>query len=127
MCILQKSYEFLKENLLPQIPLKHQGLFTFGFEALTIKPFISLNGNARTTIKGRKTAESKMYRVVHQEKFLDYFPRLIINLGLVTEKDIVNVDFSTFGGYYVLTFAKQTSLGRAIPLYFATITYPIES
>jgi DDE family transposase len=127
MSILQESYDFLQQRIVPKISLRHRKLFLFGFEALTIKPFVSLNGNARTTIQGRKTAESKIYRIVHQEKFLEYFPKLPVHLGLVTEKDVVNVDFSTFGGFYALTFARQTALGRALPLYFATITYPIAS
>lgn len=127
MLILKQSYEFVQAHLLPQIGKRHRGLFLFGFEALTIRPFITLNGNARTTVRGRKTAESKIYRLVTQNKFLAYFPQLVVSLGLVTRKDTVNVDFSTFCGFQVLTFAKQTQLGRALPLYFATITYPIES
>jgi len=113
--------------LLPQVLKRHHKLFTFGFEALTIKPFVSLNGNARITVKGRKTAESKIYRVVTQENMLWYFPQFVTLLGLVTRNDTVNVDFSTFGGFNVLTFAKQTQLGRSLPLYFATIQYPIAS
>lgn len=126
MNILKESYEFLQSRLLPQVSKRHHKLFTFGFEALTIRPFVSLNGNARTTIAGRKTAESKIYRVVRQKNMLGYFPQFVSLFGLVTTSDVVNVDFSTFGGFNVLTFAKQTQLGRALPLYFATITYPIE-
>lgn len=99
----------------------------FGFEALTLRPFVSLNGNARITIQNRNTAESKIYRLVLQKKMLEYFPRFISLLGLVTKNDCINVDFSTFGGFQVLTFAKQTYLGRTLPLYFSTIVYPIES
>lgn len=127
MCILPQSYDFLKKRLLPQIPAKHKGLFTFGFEALTIRPFVSLNGNARTTLAVRNTAQSKIYRLVCQEKIVEYFSSFIGLLGLVTAKDTVNVDFSTFGGFQVLTFAKQTQLGRSLPVYFDTITYPIAS
>src|SRR5437660_7415596 len=117
MVILKQSYEFVQSKLLPTLARRHRRLFLFGFEALTIKPFVSLNGNARTTIKGRKTAESKIYRLVMQEKLLTYFSNFISLLGLISEKDTVNVDFSTFGGFQVLTFAKQTYLGRALPVY----------
>jgi len=125
--ILKQSYEYVQSHLLPHLSKRHRGLFLFGFEALTIKQFVSLNGNARITVAGRKTAESKIYRLVHKEQFLDYFPKLVSKLHLVTENDVVNVDFSTFGGFQVLTFAKQTSLGRALPVYFDTITYPVEN
>lgn len=127
MSILQESYDFLQSRLLPLVAKRHHKLFTFGFEALTIRPFVSLNGNSRVTIENRSTAQSKIYRLVTQQKMLSYFPKLVATFGLVTEADTVNVDFSTFGGFQVLTFAKQTQLGRAVPLYFATITYPIES
>lgn len=127
MTILKQSYDFLQDKLLPNISKRHKSLFSFGFEALTIRPFVSLNGNSRVTIKNRLTAQSKIYRLMSQQKMLSYFPQLVTKFGLVTEKDFVNVDFSTFGGFQVLTFAKQTHLGRAIPLHFTTITYPIES
>src|SRR6266478_1277159 len=58
---------------------------------------------------------------------LEYFSSFVGLLHLVSVTDTVNVDFSTFGGFQVLTFAKQTHLGRALPLYFETITYPIAS
>lgn len=126
MCILQESYDFLQEKLLPTVTKRQQQLFIFGFEALTIKPFVSLNGNARTTIANRKTAETKIYRVMHTPSFVSLFPQIMIHLGLVTPTDTINVDFSTFCGYQVLTFAKQTTLGRALPVYFGIIAYPIE-
>lgn len=117
----------MQTQLLPRVSKRHQKLFRFGFEALTLRPFVSLNGNSRVTVKNRSTAQSKVYRLVSQQKMLSYFPQLVRTFGLVTERDCINVDFSTFGGFQVLTFAKQTHLGRAFPLYFATITYPIES
>lgn len=127
MLILKQSYDFLQEKILPNISKRHQKLFSFGFEALTIRPFVSLNGNSRVTVENRSTAESKIYRLSSQGKMLSYFPGLVTKLNLVTENDTVNVDFSDFGGFQVLTFAKQTQMGRALPLYFSTITYPIES
>lgn len=127
MVILKQSYDFVQTKLFPQIAKRHQKLFLFGFEALTLRPYVSLNENARVTTQGRKTAESKIYRVSSQDAMLSYFEDFITKLNLVTEKDVVNVDFSTFCGFQVLTFAKQTQLGRALPLYFSVITYPIES
>ena len=61
-----------------------------------------------------------------KETMLEHFSTLVTQLQLVSATDHINVDFSTFCGYQVLTFAKQTSLGRAIPVYIAAITYPIE-
>lgn len=116
----------MQEKLLPLIAPKHKGLFSFGFEALTMRPYVSLNGNARVTIANRSTAESKIYRLVGKKIFHSYFTQLIMHLRLILPTDTVNVDFSTFCGFQVLTFAKQTYLGRSIPLYFALIRYPID-
>jgi len=126
MSILNQTYSFLQTKILPHIFLKHQKQFFFGFEALTLCPFVSLNANARMTISNRNTAESKIKRLVKNEKFLTYFPLLLKQLSLIKSADRINIDFSTFCGFQVLTFAKQTSLGRAIPVYIAAITYPIE-
>lgn len=48
-------------------------------------------------------------------------------LSLVSRDDIVAIDFSDFGsGKQVLMFAKQAKRGRALPLYFEILEYPIE-
>lgn len=125
MNILQESYDFLQERLLPHLLKRHHKLFRFGFEALTLRSFVSLNSNARITVENRSTAESKIYRLVSHGVFLEYFPVLVNALNLVSSKDIVNVDFSTFCGFHVLTFAKQTYQGRALPLYVAILRYPV--
>lgn len=127
MSILNQASTFLQTKLLPHIPLQHQKLFSFGFSALTMQSFTSLNGNARMTVENRSTAESKIYRLVSNESMLAHFMNLVSGLQMVSPGDRINVDFSTFCGYQVLTFAKQTSLGRAIPVYIAAITYPIEN
>lgn len=125
MSILNQAYSFLQIKILPYILRKHRQQFSFGFEALTLAPFISLNGNARMIIKNRNTAESKVKRLVRNPAFLEYFPSLVKRLSFIKPCDRINVDFSTFGGFQILTFAKQTSLGRAIPVHIAAITYPI--
>jgi hypothetical protein len=127
MHILAESRKFFQTNILSAIKRKHNILFSFGFSALTLNQFSSLNSNARMTIEKRCTAETKIYRLVSNKKILTYFPILLTNLSLLKPGDRINVDFSTFCGFQVLTFAKQTSLGRAIPVYIAAITYPIEN
>lgn len=126
MSIVQEAYAFVQDKLLPNVRPKHKGLFQFGFEALTLRPFVSLNGNARITIPVRNTAQSKMYRVMAKKHMLSYFCSFVSSLRLVRSSDTINVDFSTFCGYNVLTFAQQTQLGRALPLYFAVIKYPVD-
>jgi hypothetical protein len=125
MTIIQKSNAFL-HTVQPHITKKVQTLFLFGYLSLSIQRVVSLNRNARTTVANTKTAESKMYRLSRNERLLALFPRLMVELGLVQENDLVNVDFSDFNGRNVLMFAKQTEEGRAIPLYFEYIEYPVD-
>lgn len=127
MHILAESYKVFQSRILPCIGKRHHKLFSFGFEALSLLPFVSLNSNARMTVAKRCTAETKIYRLVSNKCMLTYFPQLLSKLHLVKSGDRINVDFSSFCGFEVLTFAKQTNLGRAIPVYIATITYPIEN
>ena len=126
MNILQESSIFCARKILPTIRKRHKRLFSFGIQSLTLQPYVSLNGNARKVVANRATAEQKMYRLTGTEEIPDYFSSLVSQLHLLHRSDIVNVDFSTFSGFQVLTFAKHTYLGRAIPIHFNTITYPVD-
>lgn len=128
MSILQTTGSFFKRNILPEIPSKWRKRLAFGFEAISLHPVESLKANGRLVHEGkkRKTAETKIYRVGRTKKFLSWFPSLVSILRLVKKGDIVNVDFSDFRGRQVLLFSKQTKKGRAIPLFFCFLTYPIQ-
>lgn len=106
-------------------PKKIHKLLEFGFRAVSIQRIISLNFNARSSVANRHTAESKIYRLTKNARFVKLFPKLLLKLKLISDNDVIAVDFSDFGGLQVLMFAKQTKSGRAIPLYFEIITYPI--
>lgn len=125
MNILLQTIQLFNTKIVPLIGKRHKKLFSFGFQALSLQDFISLNSNARSIVGNRSTAESKIFRLVSNEEIKSYFPCITKKLKLVKPTDIVNVDFSSFCGFEVLTFAKQTLLGRAIPLYFNLLTYPI--
>lgn len=125
MEIVQQSCAFLN-TIKPAIQPKVQPLLQFGFQSLSLQRIVSLNTNARVTISNTKTAESKIYRLTKNQRLLRLLPQLIIHLDLVKHNDLINVDFSDFNGRQVLMFAKQTKEGRAIPLYFEYITYPIK-
>jgi len=125
MNILLQTVNLFNTQIIPQIGKQHKRLFSFGFQALSLQEFVSLNSNARNTVSNRSTAESKIFRLVSNEVIGEYFTRIASFLGLVKPEDLVIVDFSSFCGFEVLTFAKQTLLGRAIPLYFNLLTYPL--
>lgn len=126
MNIVQSSNEFL-QVIQPVFQKKVHKLLEFGFKSLSLQRIVSLNSNARSTIHNQHTAESKVFRLTKTARFLKLFPKLITHLDLVKAGDNVAVDFSDFGGFQVLMFAKRTDQGRALPLYFEILTYPIET
>lgn len=117
---------FFKQQILPAIQSKWRHRLAFGCEALSLRPIDSLKENARLVSGNvRKTAETRMYRVSHTMKFVSWFPTLLSKLKLVNQSDVINIDFSDFSGRQVLMFSKQTGQGRAIPVYFEFLKYPI--
>jgi hypothetical protein len=125
MTILSQVMKIINKEFIPNVPRKHFHQFVFGVKALTLSRFQSLNSNARIILENRSTAESKIYRLTKNEKILRSFYRILKHLDLIDEQSIVIIDFSTFCGFQVLTLALQTKEGRAIPLFFDVITYPI--
>lgn len=122
MDIIDSSNQFL-QMVAPAFPKKVRGLLLFGYRALSLQRIQSINSNARSTVANPKTAESKAYRVGTSSLLRRAFSDLISHLHLVSEGDIVAVDFSDFGLVQVLLFAKQTHEGRALPIWFAVLPH----
>lgn len=126
MDIITHKREFL-QSLAPNIPAKVATLFSFGYDTLVGREIVSTRANARTALFGWSTAKSKMWRLLGNARVASTFPTLLTTLSLVSEDDVVAIDFSDFkDGRQVLMFAKQTKKGRALPLYFEILAYPIE-
>jgi Transposase DDE domain len=126
MNIVGQTKKFVTTRLLSNILPKHKKLFAFGIQALTVTPYESLGSNARMVVENISTAASKMYRLVSNKKIVATFHRLVRESGLVTKTSLVNVDFSTFCGFQALCFGVQTGEGRALPVWNASLTYPIK-
>jgi hypothetical protein len=126
MNIVGQTRKFVSTRLLPYVKPKHQTLFAFGLQALTLTPYESLGSNARLIVENISTASSKIYRVVSNKTMLSNFHRLVRESGLVKKVSLINVDFSTFCGFQALCFGVQTEKGRALPVWNASITYPIK-
>lgn len=133
--LIKNVIQTINEYFLPHVPLRHIHLFNFGLRTISLPNFETLNSNARIWggVDNRSTAESKMYRLLKNEKVQKIFIKILRGLNLLTPESFVNIDFSTFtkgwkhSEYQVLTFGLQTYLGRSIPLYFGTITYPVKT
>jgi hypothetical protein len=126
MNIVGQTRKFVSTRLLSHVKPKHRGLFAFGLQALTLTPYESLGSNARQVIENVATASSKIYRLVSNKNLVSTFHQLVKESGLVTRTSLVNVDFSTFCGFQALCFGVQTGEGRALPVWNASITYPIK-
>ncbi len=117
MNILKQKRFFFNRNL-QHVPKQLQRLFLFGCRTLALQSIVSIRGNARSHITNFNTAKSKAYRLTANSRWLTVFPQLLNQLGLVSGRSIVALDFSTFGCFQILSFAVQTRLGRALPVYF---------
>src|SRR6266446_6255682 len=123
--IIQNAEEFL-QLIKGNFPRKVHRLLEFGFKTLSLQRIVSLNSNARSVVANMHTAESKIFRLTKNQRFIPLFPRLLILLDLIHEQDIIAVDFSDFGGIQVFMFGKQTHTGRTLPLFFSISIDPID-
>lgn len=126
MSILRQSKGLIQDQFLPQVKPKHKELFKFGIKAFSLRPFVSLNSNARVVVSNRNAAESKAYRLVSKSKFVSNFLNILKAVKLISKNSLVIGDFSSFCGFETLAFGLQTRIGRATPIFVNAITYPIE-
>lgn len=124
MSILKQKWAFFNRTL-SFIPLQLHTLYVFGWQALATERVTSLRGNARQVVGNPHTAKTKAWRLLKNRRWRSVIPALLVDLKLITPASIVCLDFSDFHGWQVLTFAVQTHRGRAIPVYFDIIRYPI--
>lgn len=124
MNILKQKHLFFNRTF-SLIPAQLATLYTFGFWALTTERVTSVRGNARQVVENVNTAKTKAWRLLKNRRWRSVIPSLLVDLKLVTPDSIVCLDFSDFHGWQILTFAIQTHRGRAIPVYFDIIKYPI--
>lgn len=117
-----RSYKtFVQTKCLPLIRKAQTRQFLFGLDSLALRPFVSLGSNARSTMLSRSAAESKMLRLLGNERLRNQLATLSLRLNKVTSTTLVNVDHTEVNGLSVLMFAQQTKAGRALPLYLETM------
>lgn len=125
MHILTRKREFL-QAIRAHVPLKQSRLFAFGYDTLVGTDVVSTRANARRSPLKWPTAKGKMWRLLGNARVAACFPQMLAALALVSPEDVIAVDFSDFrDGRQILMFAKQTKTGRALPVYFEMLEYPI--
>jgi hypothetical protein len=108
-------------------PKQIKKLHQFGLDILVGQSVTSLRSNARLTALPWATAKSKAWRLTKNRRFVSVFEKMTPALTSVSQGDAIAVDFSDFGnGFQVLMFAKQSQKGRALPLWFDALQYPIQ-
>lgn len=126
MNIVKQKWDFLN-TLIPLVPKQAKNLFRFGYEVLVFREIKSLRANSRLASKPWHTAKMNIFRLTANRKVSDIFVSLLRHLSIITSESIIIIDFSDFGNnFQVLTFAVQTRKGRAIPIYFEILRYPIK-
>lgn len=125
MNIIKQKMEFLNSTLV-FVPKQARKLYLFGLSVLVFREITSLRSNSRLLNLNWNTAKSKAHRITTNNKIPKIFPRLVAELRIVQEKDIIAIDFSDFNGFQILMFAKQTRKGRTVPAYFEILSYPIK-
>lgn len=126
MNIIARKREFL-QLLIVRIPPKVSRLFLFGYDTLVAQDITSTRANARRAMCSWITAKSKMWRLLKNRHLASAFPSVLAQLTRVSARDVIAIDFSDFGhGRQVLMFARQTQRGRAVPVYFEILEYPIK-
>lgn len=108
------------------LPKKLHMLYELGFWTLSCERVYSVRGNIRQVIEDAKRVKKKAYRLLANKRLRIFLPKIVPLLGIVKKHSIIAVDFSHFGKWQVLMFAVQTRNGRALPVYFEIIEYPIE-
>ena len=125
MNIIKEKWLFLNATV-SHAPKQIKRLYEFCLQTISAEQVVSLRANARLAGLRWATAKSKIWRLTKNGKVVGVFPQVIASFASITAEDMVAVDFSDFGnGFQVLAFAKRTNRGRALPLYFETLHYPI--
>ena len=126
MNIVKQKIEFF-HPLVDIAPKQAKKLFRFGIQVFAFREVTSLRRAGRLSPEKWNTSKSKSYRLTRNKKMRFVFLAILKKLSLVKGGDVLAVDFSDFGnGFQVLMFAKQTKKGRALPVYFEILRYPIQ-
>lgn len=126
MKILPEIQEKIQSKILPLVKPKWQPMFRLGVNALSLKPFISLNSNARTSRKLGNAAEIQMFRLMNKIGIWSIFSSILLALFSIDDQTVISIDFTIFHPFAVLYFGIQTREGRSIPVWFDIIKYPVK-
>lgn len=125
MSILPIVQQKIKEKILPLVKAKWTPMMLLGINALSLKPFVSLNSNARSSRENEDAAERQLYRLLCHPKLITIFSSLLLSFFSIDERSVIAMDFTIEGKFAMLCLALQTREGRAIPVWVDVLEYPV--
>lgn len=125
MPILPEIQEKIQQQILPLVKPKWTPMMQLGINALSVKPFVSLNSNARSSRDNELAAERQMYRLLSHSALLEVFSSVLLAFFSIDEESVVVMDFTIEGTFAMLCLALQTREGRAIPVWVDVLEYPV--
>ena len=125
MPILPTVQEKIQQKIVPFVPAKWKPMIQLGINALSLKPFVSLNANARSSRDNEPAAERQMYRLLSHPTLVSLFSSLLLSFFSIDDKSVIAMDFTIEGKFAMLCLALQTAEGRAIPIWVDVLEYPV--
>jgi len=113
--IVRTVREQIQHKLVPATNHYWRSQLQFGLQAYGLRPFHSVNSNARQTVVNTHTAARKQERLFHNCGFAEQIGTIFDALGLVRPGSYVNCDHSDMNGLTAFVGAVQTRNGRALP------------
>lgn len=125
MPILPNLQEKIQEQILPLVPAKWTPMMQLGINALSLRPFVSLNTNAKSGRDNEVAAQRQMYRLLGHPKLIGLFSSLLLAFFSIDAHSVIAMDFTIEGAFAMLCLALQTREGRAIPIWVDVLEYPV--
>src|SRR5258707_4356588 len=111
---VNRLVQHLVDNQVPQ-NLRHR--IACGIQALSLQACSSVNVNGRSLAAKRKTDESRVYRVLHDERTVPLLMRVLLSLLPKSPLLHCSLDHSQFGPFCIAVLSVSLRKGRAIPLW----------
>jgi hypothetical protein len=113
---IQAVVQRLQKNYIPKAKARR---FSLGIQSLALREFGSLNAAGRASSLNRWTGESRMRRVVTDDKLADKLQTLLVRETLVNRSGYLycSMDHSQFGPFCIAVLAVSFRKGRAVPVW----------
>jgi hypothetical protein len=117
MFTLQKVHTLVQGIVTRQIPSSLQHRISCGIQAFSLQALTSVNANGRSLATNRKTGESRVYRVLHDDRTVPLLSKTLLSLLPRRQLLYCSLDHSQFGPFCIAVLSVSVRKGRAIPVW----------